>query len=107
MFLADLGANVVLDGFGDRVPVALESAELAGNGVGDADGNAIEPGPEAINALLDLWPIFEAFQLSYVAKGLLLEQEKNVSAPLPNGASAGASATARPVSKRAKTARRG
>ena len=32
--------------------------------------------PEAIDALLDVWPIFEAFQLSYVSKGLLLEQEK-------------------------------
>ena len=51
-------------------------AVLAWEGVGDADGNAIEPSPEAIDALLDIWPIFEAFQLTYVSKGLLLEQEK-------------------------------
>lgn len=82
-------------------------AVLHWEGVGDVDGNAISPNPEAIDALLDIWPIFEAFQLAYVSKGLLLEQEKNVSAPSPNGASAGATATAQPARKPAKTARRG
>ena len=51
-------------------------AVLAWDGIGDASGNPIDPGPEAIDALLDVWPIFEAFQLAYVSKGLLLEQEK-------------------------------
>jgi hypothetical protein len=74
---------------------------------GDADGKPIDPGPEAIDALLDVWPIFEAFQLTYVSKGLLLEQEKNASALSPNGPSAGASDTAKPVRKPARTARRG
>lgn len=88
-------------------------AVLAWEGVGDADGNPIDPSPEAIDALLDVWPIFEAFQLTYVSKGLLLEQEKNASAPSPNGPSAGASDTAKPAqptraaSKPARTARRG
>ena len=81
-------------------------AVLAWEGIGDADGNAIEPSPEAIDALLDIWPMFEAFQLTYVSKGLLLEQEKNVSAPAPNGPSAGATAIARPARKPAKTAPR-
>ena len=72
-----------------------------------ADGNPIDPSPEAMDALLDIWPIFEAFQLTYVSKGLLLEQEKNVSAPLPNGPSAGASDTALPVKHSAKTAQHG
>ena len=88
-------------------------AVLAWEGVGDADGNPIDPRPEAIDALLDIWPIFEAFQLAYVSKGLLLEQEKNASALSPNGPSAGASDTAKPAhptraaSKRAKTAPHG
>ena len=82
-------------------------AVLDWEGVGDAEGNVIDPSPEAIDALLDIWPIFEAFQLAYVSKGLLLEQEKNVSAPSPNGSSVGATATARPVRKPAKTARHG
>lgn len=82
-------------------------AVLAWEGIGDADGNPIDPSPEGIDALLDIWPIFEAFQLTYVSKGLLLEQEKNASALSPNGPSVGASATARPVRKPARTARRG
>ena len=81
-------------------------AVLAWEGVGDADGIPINPSPEAIDALLDIWPIFEAFQLTYVSKGLLLEQEKNASAPSPSGPSAEARATAKPARKRAKTAPR-
>jgi len=82
-------------------------AILDWEGVGDAEGNPIPVSPEVIDALLDLWPIFEAFQTGYVAKGLLLEQEKNVSAPLPTGSSAGARDTARPARASAKTARKG
>ena len=82
-------------------------AVLSWEGIGDADGNVIVPSPDAIDALLDVWPIFEAFQLTFVSKGLLLEQEKNVSAPLPNGPSAGASDTVKHARKPAKTARRG
>lgn len=51
-------------------------AVLGWEGIGDADGNVINPSPEGIDALLDIWPIFEAFQLIYVSKGLLLEQKK-------------------------------
>jgi hypothetical protein len=72
-------------------------AIIAWEGIGDADGNPIDPGPEAIDALLDLWPAFEAFQTHYVAKALFLDAEKNASAPLPTGPSAGAKATARPA----------
>ena len=60
-----------------------------------------------IDALLEIWPVFEAFQTKYVAKGLILDAEKNVSAPSPNGPSAGANAIAPPVSGAAKTARHG
>ncbi|MFC3119913.1 hypothetical protein ACFOHS_22650 [Jhaorihella thermophila] len=70
-------------------------AVLAWEGVGDANSQPIDPSPEAIDALLDIWPIFEAFQLAYVSKGLLLEQEKNASAPLPSGPSAGGRAILR------------
>jgi hypothetical protein len=80
-------------------------AVLAWEGIGDAEGNMIDPSPAAIDALLDVWPIFEAFQLSYVSKGLLLEQEKNASALSPNGPSAGARATVTPAKGRARTAR--
>ena len=88
-------------------------AILEWEGVGDADGNPVGVTPEGIDALLEIWPAFEAFQAAYVAKGLLLEQEKNASALSPNGPSAGASDTAKPAhptraaSKPARTARRG
>lgn len=51
-------------------------AILAWEGIGDTDGTPIDPSPEAIDALLDIWPAFEAFQTLYVAKALLLDAEK-------------------------------
>jgi hypothetical protein len=82
-------------------------AILDWEGVGDAEGRLVPVTPETASALIDVWPLFEAFQARYVAKGLLLDQEKNVSAPLPSGTSAGVTATARPVRRRARTARAG
>jgi hypothetical protein len=82
-------------------------AVLDWEGVGDAEGNPLPVSPEGVTALLEVWPIFEAFQLGYVAKGLVLEQEKNASAPSPNGTSAGAAPTAKPARLRARSARGG
>ena len=75
-------------------------------GVGDASGNPVPVTPEGIDALLDIWPIFEAFQTRILAPHLMLEQEKNVSSPSPTGTSAGATPTAKPAKARARTARR-
>ena len=72
-------------------------AILDWEGVGDAEGQPLPVSPAAIDALLDIWPVFEAFQTIYVSKGLLLDAEKNVSPPLPIGSSAGAAAIAPPV----------
>ena len=110
---SDPDVEAVPDGTSDEERALIFAKALARRalldweGVGDAEGNVIDPSTAAIDALLDIWPIFEAFQLVYVSKGLLLEQEKNVSAPSPSGVSAGATATARPARKAAKTARRG
>jgi len=79
-------------------------AILDWEGVGDADGVPLPPSEAAIDALLDLWPVFEAFQTQYVAKGLLIDAEKNGFAPLPSGPSAGVTPIAPPVSKTASTA---
>lgn len=76
-------------------------------GVGDAQGNPLPVTPEGIDALLDIWPVFEAFQRDCLAPHLMLDQEKNASAPSPTGSSAGATATAKRAAKPAKTARRG
>jgi hypothetical protein len=79
-------------------------AVLDWEGVGDAMGQSLPVTPEGIDALLEVWPVFEAFQTQYVAKGLILDAEKNVSAPSPTGPSAGATDTARPARGRAPTA---
>ena len=79
-------------------------AVLDWEGVGDDVGNTVPVSPEGIDALLEIWPVFEAFQTQYVAKGLILDAEKNVSAPLPTGPSAGATATAGPAQGVAPTA---
>ncbi len=80
------------------------NAVLDWEGVGGADGATIPVSPEGIDALLDVWPLFEAFQTKYVAKGLVLDAEKNASALSPTGSSAGATDIATPVSAPAKTA---
>jgi hypothetical protein len=74
-------------------------------GVGDMDANPLPVSNEGIDALLSLWPIFEAFNLYYVSRGMLLDAEKNVSAPSPTGTSVGATATARPAEVTVPTAR--
>ena len=79
-------------------------AVLDWEGVGDDSGDAVPVSPEGIDALLEIWPVFEAFQTQYVARGLILDAEKNVSAPSPSGPSAGATATARPARGAASTA---
>ena len=80
-------------------------AVLDWEGVGDAAGDAVAVSPEGIDALLEIWPVFDAFQTQYVAKGLILDAEKNASAPSPTGPSAGANAIARPAKLPAPTAR--
>ena len=46
-------------------------------GVGAEDGKLLPLTPEGIDALLELWPIFEAFQTKYIAGALILDAEKN------------------------------
>ena len=46
-------------------------------GMGDEDGKPLPLTPEGIDALLELWPIFEAFQTRYIAGALILDAEKN------------------------------
>ena len=82
-------------------------AVLDCEGVGDDAGDAVPVSPEGIDALLEIWPVFEAFQTQYVAKGLILDAEKNVSAPLPSGPSAGVNGIAPPVKRTVRTAPQG
>ena len=79
-------------------------AVLDWEGVGDAMGQPLPVTPEGIDALLEIWPVFEAFQTQYVAKGLILDAEKKDFAPSPTGVSAGATGIARPARLPARTA---
>jgi hypothetical protein len=63
-------------------------------GIGDEAGTPIPPTPERIDALLDLYPVFRAFETAYFLPALVLDAEKNASAPAPNGTSAAAPNTA-------------
>ncbi|MDO5704263.1 MAG: hypothetical protein Q4G49_04205 [Paracoccus sp. (in: a-proteobacteria)] len=76
-------------------------------GVGDDGGNAVAVTPEGIDALLDVWPVFEAFQAQVLGPHLVLDAEKNASAPSLNGTSEGATDTANPALTAAPTARLG
>ena len=90
-----------------RVSAKLaELAIIAWEGVGDDAGDPVDPSPERIRQLLAIWPIFESFQARYVAPRLILDAEGNVSAPLPNGTSAGAPSTADRAKGRARSARK-
>lgn len=106
--IADLPEGAATEEAALAMAKALARRAILGwEGICDADGTPIEPSPEAIDALLDIWPAFEAFQTLYVAKALLLDAEKNGSAPLPTGPSAGAKATARHVQDPVTTAPHG
>ena len=47
-------------------------------GVGDTDGKPLSVTSDGIAGLLEIWPIFEAFQTRYIAGALILDAEKNV-----------------------------
>ncbi|MDO5757302.1 MAG: hypothetical protein Q4P24_07275 [Rhodobacterales bacterium] len=74
------------------------------DGVGDDAGEPVEVTPDGIDALLDIWPVFEAFQEQVLGPHLMLDAEKNVSAPSPNDTSEGAINTANPASDSAQIA---
>ena len=46
-------------------------------GVGNEDGEPMAISHDGIDALLEIWPIFEAFQTRYIAGALILDAEKN------------------------------
>lgn len=77
----------------------------AWDGVGDSDGNPVDPNPEWVGMLLDQWALYEAFNAKFVAPFLLMRQEGNGSAPLRNGISARAQDTATDAATPAQTVR--
>jgi hypothetical protein len=76
--------------FSAMVKAVAQVAIIGWRGVGDADGKEVEPTPERIGGLMDLFQLNKAFAAAYVARGFVVAEEKKGSAPLPNGTSAGA-----------------
>lgn len=122
-----MGTQLMLSAQADRTAIAEETTDAAEgtahqtigfatavakraiinwSGVGDEKGKSVPVTPEGIEALLAVFPLFQAFQREYISPGLSLAQEKNVSAPSPNGTTAAAQTTARPARKPAKRAPR-
>ncbi len=52
-------------------------AILGWENVGDMGGKPLEVTPEAVEALMELWPVAEAFERLYLAPALIVEEEKN------------------------------
>ena len=110
---SDIAASDVPEGMAkEQLAVAMAKAVARRvisdwEGVADEAGVAVSVTPEGIDALLDIWPVFEAFQQECLAPHLVLDAEKNVSAPSPNGTSEGATDTAKPALGRARTAPQG
>jgi hypothetical protein len=77
----------------------------AWEGVGDADGNALEVTPERVSVFMDLFAMSSAFAVQFVTPALLMAEEKKASAPLPNGSLAGALNTAEAAPKPAPNVR--
>ena len=74
------------------------------DGVGNEDGEVIDPTPETISALMDIWPLCQSFMRQCVDPVFTAEAEKKGSAPSPSGSSAGAPPTATPAGNPAPTA---
>lgn len=50
---------------------------VAWEGIGDTDGKPVDPSPETIDALLEVWQAFDAIDRLYVTPALIGVQEKN------------------------------
>ena len=74
------------------------------DGIGDADGNVIDPDAVGINAMLDVWQLYDSFNTQFVGPFLLLREEGNASAPSPTGTSAAATDSVPPVPDSAPSA---
>ena len=76
---------------GDAFSEALLRAGLRGwEGIGDDEGVPLGFSSEAVSLVLSEPILFEAVDRAYVGPFVSRDQEKNVSAPSPNGSSAGA-----------------
>lgn len=80
---ADVDPDAVVgEDLNARVNVAVvtslaKQGIVSWSGVGDAEGAAIDTTPDAIEMLLDHWPVYEAIDRLYVAPVFARDAEKN------------------------------
>lgn len=110
---AEVTEEAIADGTIDRtalgndMSLAIACAVIVGwEGVGDDRGKPAPVTPDNIAALMDLFPIFTAFQTQYLAPAFEALSEKNASSPSRTGTTAAAIPTATPAKARARTARK-
>jgi hypothetical protein len=100
------GAPVDADDLEVRIVIALaEEAVIGWEGVADADGQPLAVTPEAVAALLALYPVYRTFRVAYVDPALTLAAEGNVLTPSPGGTGAAGGTTAVPAAEPAPSAR--
>lgn len=85
----DRDAPVADDAAGQAEFVLALAAEciVGWEGIEDANGDPADVSPEAIEALLDDYRVFEAFQAAVLGPYMERIAEKNASAPAPSGTS--------------------
>ena len=76
------------------------------DGVGDEDGNPVDPTPETVEKLMAIPQFYDAFFAKYLVPALVLDAEKNGSTPSPDGTTAGAPDTVKRARKSATNARK-
>ena len=68
-------------GAGARTAALLRELAIlaiaAWEGIGDDAGEAVSISPEAIAAVMDIWPVAEAFERLYLGPAMVLDAEKN------------------------------
>ncbi len=62
--------------------------------VNDATGEPLPVSPETIDAVMDVWPIFRAFNERVIDARIRIDREKKDLPPLPNGTSGAGQVTA-------------
>ena len=87
------------------VKAVAQRVITAWEGVGDLDGTPVDPSPAWINALMDQYQVYEAFNAKVVAPYILMRAEGNALASSQTGTSGGETTTAVPVASAAPIAR--
>lgn len=82
------------------VQALARSAIIKWEGVGDKDGNPVDPTDETVATLMRIHRMAEEFSLAYTATHQGLIAEGNASRPAPNGISAAGLNTAEPATKK-------